>query len=303
MSREQRRVDRRAKQRAGGGAPRRTPVKAAGTRRIPWIPIGVAAGVLAVVLLVVFLIWQSSSGGGPGVSGADKAAADASSSIPGTFVPSQGRGHYGYSFSLARMPTPFCPDVIGPPPAGSATGTAAASPSPAATSTLGTAAPEATSRSGQTPQTTPTVATNCYSSNPPSSGRHLGVQRNVDVGNGALINIPPDPNVYPDDLQIPREAIPHILEHAGVFVGWSCESGNSACMDVVQKIKDVVNDRIDNNSNRVVMAHDTDLPEGVIGIVSWTRAYDFYYQDYNKDKFVQFIAKNSCRVDFEGFCK
>ena len=47
----------------------------------------------------------------------------------------------------------------------------------------------------------------CYASNPPTSGLHMPVARNVLVG-GAVINLPPEPGVY--DVEIPREAIPHL---------------------------------------------------------------------------------------------
>ena len=266
-------------------------MKVGGGRRFPTLPVAIAGGVIVVVALIVYLIIQSNSGS-VSLSGAEKAEADSSGSIPGTYVPSQGRGHFTGGYTTSRPPTPFCAGV-----AHSGADTSAATPSAEATPTTA-ATSEATK-----PEGTPTVPTNCYNSNPPSSGKHLNVQRNVDVGNGNIIKIPPDPDVYPADVEIPRDAIAHILEHAGVFLGYNCKPGDSACDDVVTQITDLVNSRIDNNDDRVTMAHDSDLVEGTIGLSSWTRVYVFNYQDYNKDEVERFIAKNSCRFDPEGFCK
>ena len=104
---------------------------------------------------------------------------------------------------------------------------------------------------------------------------------------------------------MPRDAIPHMLEHAGVFVGWNCASGDTACTDAAQKLKDLVNDRIDNNDNRVVMAHDNDLPAGTFGMASWTRVLNFPASDWENQKKLaeKFISVNSCRFDPEGFCR
>ena len=139
----------------------------------------------------------------------------------------------------------------------------------------------------------------------PDVGRHEACGRNQDqvLGGGNLIKIPPDPDVYPSDIEIPRDAIPHIEEHAGVFVGYHCADGDDACQKMVNDLTDVINDRIDNHKNRVVMANDSDLPEGTIGMASWNRVEDFDYKDYTRDRVVTFVGTNSCRVDFEGFCK
>lgn len=202
---------------------------------------------------------------------------DRSTDIPGTYVAPQGRGHFSGGFAGHRM-TPFCDGV---------------SVSVAAGATI----------AGDVD--TPTAGNACYNSNPPSSGRHLNVQRKVDIGGGRLVNIPADWDVYPDDIELPRDSIPHILEHAGVFVGWNCNAGDTACLDAVQKLNGLVNDRIDHNDNRVVMAHDNDLPEGTIGMSSWTRVLDFPASEWSqqKDLAQQFIATNSCRFDPEGFCR
>ena len=196
----------------------------------------------------------------------------------GTFVPSQGRNHFPGGFA-SHTPTPFCDGVLH-------------------TNTIGDS-----TTSGVAPVASPSaVPTNCYLSNPPSSGAHLNVARNVDVGGGKTLNIPPDIDVYPDDVEVPRDAIPHILEHAGVFVGWNCGANDSDCRAFVEHVKGVVNDRI-RDDNRVVMAHDNDLPEGEIGMSAWTRVDRASYKDFTDDRTTKFIKAQSCRFDPEGFCR
>lgn len=325
MSREQRRVDRKS-QRGGASPPpsHKTPVKAGGGGP-PWTPILAAVGTVAVVGLLVFLITQRGSGAA--LSPAAKAAADRSSSIPGTFVPNQGQSHLPGTFSIASLqpPIPFCPGVPyntkydpvaarqklasngASPSAGTATASATSTPTQTATATptrtpAGTAASGSATRGSPTANITPTVTTDCYLSNPPSSGPMLGDQQQVDVGNNAQIELPPSFSVYPPDVEIPRDSISHLLEHAGVFVGWNCAQGDQACLDVVKQLEKVVNDRIDIKRNRVVMAHDNDLIPGTIGMSAWTRVLDFNYKDYKKQTVTDFIGTNSCRVDWEGSC-
>jgi hypothetical protein len=128
------------------------------------------------------------------------------------------------------------------------------------------------------------------------------VQRAADLGNGITVNIPADPDTYDADVHMPRESIAHILEHSGVFVGYHCADGDSACLDVVSRLEGLVDDRIDNHDDRVVMANFPDLPEGEIGLSSWTRAMNFRYQDYDENEVERFISTHSCRFDPEGFC-
>ncbi|HEX5478216.1 MAG TPA: hypothetical protein VFY79_00700 [Dehalococcoidia bacterium] len=206
------------------------------------------------------------------------AAADHSSRIPGTFVPAAtppaNRAHFPFRYTgPSSFELPFCPGV------------------------KWSGAPNG---QGPVPEATP-AAGGCYASNPPSSGPHYNVQPNADVGNGNQINIPPAPDIYPPDIDIPRSAIPHILEHAGVFVGWNCAADDEACMDIEHQLERIVSDRLDEH-DRVVMAHDGDLVPGTIGLSSWTRVLTFAYGSFDADKVTDFIATNSCRVDFEGFC-
>src|SRR5207249_4969317 len=184
------------------------------------IPLAVAGSVLLVILLIAYLIIQR--GGGADLPEAERRAMDDSSGIPGTFVPvPTDRTHLPGGYPHPGTPViPFCPGVAhsGSDISVDATSTAsAAATSPTAEST----ATPTGAASSETPAGSPTPRADCYASNPPAGGHHLAVLNKVDVGNGNFIKIPPDPNVYPPDIDVPREGIPHILEHAGVFVGYN----------------------------------------------------------------------------------
>jgi hypothetical protein len=308
MSREQRRMDR--KQGAKSTQPsRRTPRKVKTDTGLPVTVLAIAGGAILLIALIGYLIYQASSGSDDALSKDQQAEQNDSPDLPGVFHPSQGRGHFEGGLT-GHVMTPFCEGVEASDVARERDGvpfpydaTPSGSPSPTSTPTSAPTATPTEEGGSTTPNTTPTVPTDCYNSNLPSSGRHLGVQRNVDIGGGLVINIPPDPDVYPHDVEIPRDAIPHILEHAGVYVGWNCAEGDQACLDTVQQIEDVVNGRIDNHSDRVVMSINKDLPVGTVGLSSWTRTLNFAYADYSEQAVTDFIGTHSCRFDPEGFCR
>ena len=136
----------------------------------------------------------------------------------------------------------------------------------------------------------------CYASNPPTSGTHLPVQR-VRLSDGRLITLPPDPGVY--NFVIPREAIPHIEEHAGVYAGYNCAS--SRCSDAAERLAALVKEQISIGA-RVVMSADPDLDDDTIALVSWTRIDSFPAADYTDERARDFIQAHSCRFDPEGKC-
>ena len=142
------------------------------------------------------------------------------------------------------------------------------------------------------------TSADCYASNPPTSGLHLPVQKSVALPGGHRINIPPDPGVY--DFAIPREAIPHLEEHAGVYVGYNCAS--DACNKTAERLKDLVTQEISLGA-RVILSPDDDLDEDTIGIAAWTRVDTFASSDYTDGRVRTFIKAHSCRFDPESFCK
>jgi hypothetical protein len=178
-----------------------------------------------------------------------RAEIDDSASLPGRYVPPQGRKHTPGGYPLpARVP--FC-------------------------------APDA-------------IADTCYASNPPTSGLHMPVER-VRLEDGHVLQVPPDPGVY--GFVIPREAIPHIQEHAGVYVGYRCTSGCAAVDAATQVVRQELA-----LGARVVMSPDPDLAPDTIAAASWTRVDVMSLADYSDDRLRAFIKAHSCRFDPERFC-
>jgi hypothetical protein len=137
----------------------------------------------------------------------------------------------------------------------------------------------------------------CYASIPPTSGLHVPVQRGARLSDGVTAPLPPNPGIY--DFDLPREAVPHIQEHAGVFVGYNCES--DACRSAVEELETVVLQEL-SLGERVVMTPFSDLDADTIALASWTRVDAFAASDYDAGRVREFIQRHSCRFDPEGFC-
>jgi hypothetical protein len=83
-------------------------------------------------------------------------------------------------------------------------------------------------------------------------GEHLGVQRNVDIGDRKIINIPPDRTCITTWDLGTRCAI---LELQACAWGGTARTATRRCLDVVSTVE-MVNSRIDNND----AACDVDRP-------------------------------------------
>ncbi len=142
------------------------------------------------------------------------------------------------------------------------------------------------------------TSNDCYASNPPTSGLHLPVQASVVLEGGHRLKIPPDPGIY--DFMIPREAIPHIEEHAGVYVGYNCAGDD--CAATAERLKDLVAQEISLGA-RVVLSPDIDLAVDTIGLAAWTRVDNLAASEYTDERVRGFIKTHSCRFDPELFCK
>lgn len=140
-------------------------------------------------------------------------------------------------------------------------------------------------------------AEDCYASNPPTSGLHLPVVRDADLGGGNIVNIPPDPGIY--EFEFPREAIPHLQEHAGVFLGYRCTGPD--CEATVERTRALVGEELSLGA-RVVMAPTSDLAEDTMALASWTRIDTFSLEEFDEARVRDFIKAHSCRFDPEGFC-
>ena len=141
------------------------------------------------------------------------------------------------------------------------------------------------------------VGDTCYASNPPTSGLHLPVQGIVQLPDGHKLKVPPDPDIY--DFAIPREVVPHIEEHAGVYIGYNCSS--DPCRASVERLKDLVAQE-NSLGTRFIMSPDPDLDDDMIGMAAWTRVDDFEAGDYTDSRARDFIKAHSCRFDPERFC-
>jgi hypothetical protein len=142
------------------------------------------------------------------------------------------------------------------------------------------------------------ISDRCYASNPPTSGQHLPVQGTVLLEGNHRLKLPPDPGIYA--FQVPREAIPHVEEHAGVYVGYHCV--DDGCDAVIERLKDLVTQEISLGA-RVVMSPDPDLDDNTIGLAAWTRVDTFDASDYSDERVRRFIKAHSCRFDPEAMCK
>jgi hypothetical protein len=142
------------------------------------------------------------------------------------------------------------------------------------------------------------VHDNCYASNPPTSGLHLPVQGTVQLPDGGRMKLPPDPGVY--DTPVPREAIPHIEEHGGVYAGYNCAS--SECESAAAALRTVVEQQ-NALGWRVVLSPDPDLPSDTLALAAWTRVDSFAAEDYSDERATRFIRAHSCRFDPEQFCR
>jgi hypothetical protein len=140
------------------------------------------------------------------------------------------------------------------------------------------------------------ITSNYYASNPPTSGLHLPTAQSVAI-DGEIIRLPPDPGIY--DIEIPREAIPHLQEHAGVFVGYNCES--TECFDAYERVRAVVAGELRSGA-RVILAPSSDLLSDTIALAAWTRVDVMPAADYEDARARDFIETHSCRFDPEGFC-
>ena len=141
------------------------------------------------------------------------------------------------------------------------------------------------------------IEATCYASNPPTSGMHIRVMRDVTLESGDVVTLPPDPGIYA--FVIPREAIPHIEEHAGVYLGYNCAS--AGCDATVERAKDLVTEEVA-LGQRVVMSPDPDLDPDTIALASWTRIDSFDANEYSDERARRFIEAHSCRYDPERFC-
>jgi hypothetical protein len=125
--------------------------------------------------------------------------------------------------------------------------------------------------------------------------------QNAEIADGVSIQIPPMNAIFPRTLPVPRDAIPHILEHAGVFVGYHCPDGDVSCEAVITPLERAVEAAVD-DGKRVVLAPDPDLPSGTVAFAAWRHVERFPARQFSAERLDAFLEAHSCRFDPEGFC-
>jgi hypothetical protein len=123
-----------------------------------------------------------------------------------------------------------------------------------------------------------------YFSNPPTSGWHLPTLNR--------------PGVYTQPL--PPEGVAHFLEHAGVWVLYSCPAG---CDDVVQNLQRVVTAEVAGGRPVALAPYAArEQPKQRINLVAWE--YLLGLDDVDEAAITRFIAAHACRYNPEGgpFC-
>ncbi len=123
-----------------------------------------------------------------------------------------------------------------------------------------------------------------YFSNPPTSGWHLPSLNR--------------PGVYTQPL--PPESVAHFLEHAGVWVLYTCPSG---CDDLVQNLQRVVTAEVARGRPVALAPYSArEQPKQRVNLVAWQ--YLLPLDDFDEAAVTQFIAAHACRYNPEGgpFC-
>ncbi|MCL6645947.1 MAG: DUF3105 domain-containing protein [Dehalococcoidia bacterium] len=123
-----------------------------------------------------------------------------------------------------------------------------------------------------------------YFSNPPTSGWHLPTLNR--------------PGVYAQPL--PPEAVPHFLEHAGVWVLYTCPAG---CDDLVEKLQRLVTAEVARGRPVALAPYAArEAPKKRLNLVAWE--YLLALDDFDEPVITQFIDAHACRYNPEGgpFC-
>lgn len=135
---------------------------------------------------------------------------------------------------------------------------------------------------------TPGEAHGAYFSNPPTSGWHYA-------------EVPKAGEPYSQAAA--PEALPHYMEHGGVWVTYTCPDG---CDDLVQELRALVIRQTDDKDNPVALtaypATGRTPPEHRINVLAWQ--YKLGMDELDRGKINNFIERHACRYNPEGpgFC-
>jgi hypothetical protein len=128
----------------------------------------------------------------------------------------------------------------------------------------------------------PSEAHGSYFTNPPTSGWHYPSL--------------PNPGVYTQAF--PPEGLPHLMEHGGVWVLYTCPDG---CDDLANQLKDIVIKATDRNRPVALAPYPlkgNPAPEHKINVIAWQ--YKLSLDEFDQGKINEFIDRHSCRYSPEG---
>lgn len=128
-----------------------------------------------------------------------------------------------------------------------------------------------------------TDTSNCYNSNPPTSGPHD--PRALEWG------------VYSEAQ--PKERAIHNMEHGGVVLWYNCES-DRCTNEIVPQLLDLMNE-FEDDRRLIVMMPYPEMEPDTVAITSWTRLDKFSIDQFDADRLRRFVEKNERRFNPENF--
>lgn len=119
----------------------------------------------------------------------------------------------------------------------------------------------------------------CYNSNPPTSGPHVSSPMPFKVL----------------DNPAAKESLLHNMEHGGVVIWYNTENPV-----VIQRLAKITNDEL-NRKKLVVMTRYSEMEPETIVLTAWTRLDKFTVSQLDAKRVTEFIEAHSRRFNPEGF--
>jgi len=229
---------------------------------IPWIPIAVGVGVIAIVALIAYLFIQSNQDDPPNNEAAQAIENDATAEYPGEYV---------------DLPTAWAEgDVLAHYGEDG-----------------GAEAPNTNAHVQREVDYSKETSANSTTGLPPVGGPHWGQGACGEDPDAAGAFCGPVPwGIYFDPW--PAESLVHNMEHSGVVVWY-----NTSDTEARDRLRGWVEDRLDADK-LVVMAAYPDMPADTIALTAWTRRDVFPVSEMTEDRVKDFIDKLACRFNPEN---
>jgi hypothetical protein len=246
----------------------------------------VIVGVIAVVGVIAYLVWQSGNPGSDDLAPAKRAEADSSADIPGQWIdlPAIYGGPYGKTAGHDSVSHDYTSDC-----GTTSSATATAEETPAAT-TPGITATAATTP-GATAQATPEGEEVC-NTNPPVGGPHWFGTCGEDPTNAPAFCGPAPWGIFLEPWD--PESVVHNMEHGGVVIWY-----NTSDQDIIDELDGYVRPLLKDGDLLVMMPY-PDMEDETIAVTSWSRIDKFPVSEYNLDRVKTFVEKNERRFNPEG---